>query len=356
MSNNSSLITHHSSQSFPEEITILGAGSWGTALAAHLASKGRTVKLWEQDAELAGQLAETRHNEHYLPGVTLPAGVVVTADLQGALEQAGVVVLAVPSQGIRDVMGRSRVLLRPGSALVNAAKGLEDVTCLRLSEVICEEAPEFANRLAVISGPSHAEEVGRGMPTAVVVAATAQGLAEQVQDLFMTAKFRVYTSSDLVGIELGGALKNIIALAAGIAEGLGYGDNTKAALLTRGLTEIARLGIALGASPLTFLGLAGVGDLIVTATSKHSRNRKAGFLLGQGLCLQEALEQVGMVVEGVQTIRAARLLARDRGIEMPITEQTFQVLFSGLAPGLAVSNLMTRSKRHEVEDVFLNRI
>jgi glycerol-3-phosphate dehydrogenase (NAD(P)+) len=352
MSNNSAPGTQHSALSIPEEIAVLGAGSWGTALAVHLASNGKTVKLWERDAGVAGQLAATRHNEHYLPGVLIPAGVAVTPDLQSALERAGVVVLAVPSQAVRDVVGRSRVLLRSGSILVNAAKGLEDSTCLRLSEVICEEAPEFAGRLAVISGPSHAEEVGRGMPTAVVVAAADPDLAGQVQDLFMTAAFRVYTSSDMVGIELGGALKNIIALAAGISEGLGYGDNTKAALLTRGLTEIARLGIALGANPLTFLGLAGVGDLIVTATSKHSRNRKAGFLLGQGLSLQEALEQVGMVVEGVQTIRAARLLARDRGIEMPITEQTFQVLFSGLAPGVAVSNLMTRLKRHEVEDIF----
>lgn len=339
-----------------EEIAVLGAGSWGTALAVHLASRGRTVKLWERVSELARQLSEARTNERFLPGVVLPAGVIVAADLQNVLEQVGVVVVAVPSQSIREVIARSRAYLRPDSILINAAKGLEDATGLRLSEVICEEAPEFADRLAVISGPSHAEEVGRGMPTAVVAAAARRELAEQVQDLFMSESFRVYTNSDLVGVELGGALKNIVALAAGITEGLGYGDNTKAALLTRGLTEIARLGIALGASPLTFLGLTGVGDLIVTATSEHSRNRRAGILLGQGLSLQATLEQVGMVVEGVKTIRAARRLARDCGVEMPVTEQTFQVLFSGLEPGVAVSNLMTRSKRHEVEDIFLNRI
>lgn len=341
-----------------DSVAILGAGSWGTALAVHLASKGMPVRLWERSPELARQLDEARQNAHFLPGVTLPAEVVVAADLQGVLDGAGVVVLTVPSQGIRDVVSRSRMFFKKDCIVVNAAKGLEDTTCLRLSEVICEEAPELTGRLAVISGPSHAEEVGRGMPTAVVVASNNKKfnreLAERVQDLFMSATFRVYTNSDLVGIELGGALKNIIALAAGIAEGLGYGDNTKAALLTRGLTEIARLGIALGASPLTFLGLAGVGDLIVTATSKHSRNRRAGILLGQGLSLQKTLEQVGMVVEGVKTIRAARILAREREIEMPITEQTFQVLFSGLAPDMSVSNLMTRSRRHEVEDIFLN--
>jgi glycerol-3-phosphate dehydrogenase (NAD(P)+) len=336
----------------PGEVAILGAGSWGTALAVHLAGNGIAVKLWERDAELARQLSITRRNDHYLPGVTIPVSVVVTADLEDALERAMMVVLAVPSQSIRSVVARSRACLRPDSILINTAKGLEDATCLRLSEVICDEAPELAWRTAVISGPSHAEEVGRGMPTAVVAAATTPELARQVQDLFMTVNFRVYTSSDMVGVELGGALKNIIALAAGISEGLGYGDNTKAALLTRGLTEIARLGIALGASPLTFLGLAGVGDLIVTATSKHSRNWKAGFLLGQGGSLADVLEQVGMVVEGVQTIKAARLLAHDRDIEMPITEQIYQVLFSGLAPGAAVSNLMTRSKRHETEDML----
>ncbi len=339
-----------------QEVAVLGAGSWGTALAVHLASKGLSVRLWERIPELARQLNEQRINERFLPGVMLPEGALVTSDLRESLEQAGTVVLAVPSQAVREIVRSIRTLLEPGSILINGAKGLEDATCLRLSEVICEEAPEASDRLAVISGPSHAEEVGRGIPTALVAAAAGRSLAEGVQDLFMTESLRVYTNSDLVGVELGGALKNIIALAVGITEGLGYGDNTKAALLTRGLTEIARLGIALGASPLTFLGLTGVGDLIVTATSNHSRNRRAGILLGQGLSLQATLEQVGMVVEGVQTIRAARMLARDCQVEMPVTEQAFQVLFSGLDPGVAVSNLMTRSKRHEVEDIFLNSI
>jgi glycerol-3-phosphate dehydrogenase (NAD(P)+) len=322
----------------------------------HLAGKGLAVRLWEREPDLARKLNELRENPRFLPGVALPPAVEVSADMGRVLQGAGAVILAVPSQSVREVVRRCRPALEPDCCLINAAKGLEETTCLRLSQVICEEAGDVAGRLAVISGPSHAEEVGRGMPTAVVAAAIERAVAEQVQDLFMTASFRVYTNSDLVGVELGGALKNVIALGAGIAEGLGYGDNTKAALLTRGLTEIARLGIALGASPLTFLGLAGVGDLIVTATSKHSRNRRAGMLLGQGLGLKEALELVGMVVEGVATIRVARQLSQVYGIEMPITEQTYQVLFSGLPPDVAVSNLMTRTRRHEVEEVFLQRI
>ncbi len=338
-----------------EKIAILGAGSWGTALAVHLAGKGLRVMLWERMPHLARQLSECRENRHFLPGVLLSPTIKISADLERVLRGAVAVVLAVPSQSVREVVRKCRPALEPDCFFVSVAKGLEDATCLRLSQVICEEAGDVADRLAVISGPSHAEEVSRGMPTAVVAAATLQEVAEQIQDLFMTSSFRVYTNSDLVGVELSGALKNIIALAAGIAEGLGCGDNTKAALLTRGLTEIARVGIALGASPLTFLGLAGVGDLIVTATSQHSRNRRAGILLGKGVGLQVALDEVGMVVEGVSTIRAARQLSLQCGIEMPITEQAFQVLFLGLAPEVAVSNLMTRTKRHEMEEVFLRR-
>lgn len=339
-----------------EKIAVLGAGSWGTTLALHLAAKGRKVGLWARSPLNAQLISETRKNKKYLPGVFLPASIEISSDLAQVIKDSRIIILAVPSQAIREVSSLIYPLLHPHCILVNTAKGLENNTCLRISQVISEELPNFAERLAILSGPSHAEEVSRGMPTAVVVAAHSQEIAEFVQDLFMAPNFRVYTNFDLVGIELGGALKNIIALGAGIAEGLGFGDNTKAALITRGLTEIARLGVALGANPLTFLGLAGVGDLVVTATSIHSRNRRAGIFLGQGLGLEESLKRVGMVVEGVETTCAARNLAIRCGIEMPITEQTYQVLFEGLPPQMAVSNLMLRSKRHEVEEVFLNRI
>jgi len=337
-----------------KKIAILGAGSWGTALAIHLAAKGEKIKLWVRSSENARQLSETRENKKYLPGVLLSPCIEISSDLGLALKDAEIIVLAVPSRSIREVTGRIRPLIRPGCYLVNTAKGLENKSCLRLSEVISQELPEFAERLAVLSGPSHAEEVCRGMPTAVVVAARSQKIAEFIQDVFMTSSFRVYTNSDVVGVELGGALKNIIALGTGIAEGLGFGDNTRAALITRGLTEIACLGVVLGANPLTFLGLAGVGDLVVTATSMHSRNRRAGIFLGQGLALKEVLQKVGMVVEGIETTSAARKLSFRYGIEMPITEQIYQVLFSKLPPQTAVSNLMLRSRRHEVKDIFLN--
>ncbi len=335
-------------------VAILGAGSWGTALAVHLSGAGRRVRLWARSSFHARLLSEERENKRYLPGVRIPAEVEISTDLAQVLEGARLVVIAVPSQAVREVARLGRALLSPGSVVVNTAKGLEQASCLRLSEVISEELPGVP--LAVLSGPSHAEEVGRGMPTAVVAASASPEVASFVQDVFMSPSFRVYTSTDLVGVELGGALKNIIALGAGIAEGLGYGDNTKAALLTRGLAEIARLGVALGANPLTFLGLAGVGDLVVTATSIHSRNRRAGILIGQGFSLEEALREVGMVVEGVETTRAAYRLAEEKGVEMPITAETYKVLFEGLPPREAVSNLMLRARRCEVEDAFLERL
>lgn len=334
-----------------EEVAVLGAGSWGTALAVMLGGCRKRVRMWARSGELAELLSRKKENKKYLPGVPLPGALDITSDLSHALHGVRVVVLAVPSQNIREVVRLARPFLNRDCLLVNTAKGLESPTCLRVSQVVEEELPEYTQKIAVLSGPSHAEEVSREMPTAVVVAARSQEVAQYIQDVFMTPNFRVYTSSDLVGVELGGALKNIIALGTGIAEGLGYGDNTKAALITRGLAEITRLGIALGANPLTFLGLTGVGDLIVTATSAHSRNRRAGLLLGQGRSLDETLQKVGMVVEGVETTRAARQLSRRFGIEMPITEKTYEVLFSGLSPRTAVSNLMLRSKCHEAENV-----
>lgn len=335
-----------------EGIAVLGAGSWGTAIALLLDEKGKRVRLWARSSEFVALLDAIRENKNYLPGVVLPSSIEITSDISLALRDRRLVVLAVPSQSIREVARLIRPFLRPGTVLVNAAKGLEKTTCLRMSQVISEELPEYAERVAVLSGPSHAEEVARKMPTAVVVASRSPEVAEYVQDVFMAPYFRVYTNSDLVGVEFGGALKNIIALGAGIAEGLGFGDNTKAALITRGLTEISRLGVALGANPVTFLGLTGVGDLVVTATSIHSRNRRAGYLLGQGFSLEETLARVGMVVEGVDTTKAAKLLSLRYGIEMPITEQMHAVLFEGLEPKVAVSSLMMRPKRHEVEDIF----
>lgn len=336
-----------------EGVAVLGAGSWGTAISLLLASNGKKVRLWARSPEFAAALDAARENKRYLPGVFLPPTIEVTSDIAYALKDQDVIVLAVPSQSIREVSRLMKPFLRSGVILVNAAKGLERTTCLRMSQVISEELPEHASRIAVLSGPSHAEEVARKMPTAVVVASLSQEVAEYVQDVFMSSYFRVYTNSDIIGVELGGALKNIIALGAGIADGLGYGDNTKAALLTRGLTEIARLGVALGANPVTFLGLTGVGDLVVTATSVHSRNRRAGYLLGKGFSLEEALAEVGMVVEGVETTKAARLLSLRHQVEMPITEQMYAVLFEGLEPERAVSNLMLRPRRHEVEDIFV---
>jgi glycerol-3-phosphate dehydrogenase (NAD(P)+) len=291
-------------------------------------------------------MAQLRENKRYLPGVVLPGCLTLSSDL--TLLNADLVILSVPSHSVREAARRLESYLRSGCIVVNTAKGLEEGTGLRLSEVLTEELPQ--NSIVVLSGPSHAEEVGRNMPTTVVAAAK-DGSAERVQDLMMTPKFRVYTNPDVIGVELGGALKNIIALCTGIAEGLGFGDNTKAALMTRGLAEIARLGVAMGGHPLTFAGLSGIGDLIVTCTSRHSRNRRAGVALGQGKLLETVLNEVGMVVEGVRATRAAYTLAERKNIPMPITEQAYKVLFEGANPKAAVTDLMQRGKRHELEEV-----
>jgi len=269
-------------------------------------------------------------------------------NLEECVSGMEVIVLAVPSQAVRETAKKMSAYIAPDTIIINAAKGLEMNTHKRLSQVIQEEIP--LARVAVLSGPSHAEEVGRGIPTTVVCSSEDKTVAELVQDVFMSPFFRVYTNQDLTGVETGGALKNIIAIAAGISDGLGYGDNTKAALMTRGATEMARLGQAMGASILTFAGLTGIGDLIVTCTSMHSRNRRAGILLGQGKPLEEVLQAVGMVVEGVDTCKAAYELAQQLGVEMPITEQLYQILFKGKDPALAVNELMLRDKTHESED------
>lgn len=332
-------------------VAVYGAGSWGTALAVLLAKAGYSVSLVGRHAEEMENMKRRRENVRYLPGVVLPHSLVPTVDLEQL--DARAVIFSIPSHGVREAARLALPYLRPGAVIVNTAKGLEEGTHLRLSQVL--QAELIGHPVVVLSGPSHAEEVGRDVPTTVVVAGELE-IAEQVQDLLMTPKFRVYTNPDLVGVELGGALKNVIALCTGIAEGLGFGDNTKAALMTRGLAEIARLGVAMGGQALTFAGLAGVGDLIVTCTSQHSRNRRAGVALGQGKDLPQVLQEVGMVVEGVRTTRVAFELAAEYGISMPIVEQAYQVLFAEADPKVAVSNLMMRGKRHEMEEVAAVRM
>lgn len=328
-------------------VAVYGAGSWGSALAVLLAKAGHQVALIGRQAEEMERMNKQRENERYLPGVALPPGLLATTDL--TFLKADLLVFSVPSHSVREAARRVKPYLKPGCIVVNTAKGLEEETHLRLSEVLQEELPD--NPVAVLSGPSHAEEVGRNMPTTVVVASDVE-TAETVQDMMMTPTFRVYTNPDVIGVELGGALKNVIALCTGIAEGLGFGDNTKAALMTRGLAEIARLGVAMGGNSLTFAGLSGVGDLIVTCTSRHSRNRRAGVALGQGKPLATVLKEVGMVVEGVRATRIAHDLGLENNIPMPITEQAYKVLFAGADPQVAVADLMLRGKRHEPEGIL----
>ncbi len=333
-------------------IAIMGAGSWGTALAVLLSKVGHKVTLWTRFQEEADMINTQREQSKYLPGIKIPEGIVCCSDLEKAVTKKEMIVAAVPSQALRENMRSISRLVGSNQIIISAAKGIEQNTLMKMSEIILEEVPD--SKVAVLSGPSHAEEVARGIPTTVVSASSEISIAKRVQDAFMAPAFRVYTNPDLTGVEMGGALKNVIALCAGISDGLGYGDNTKAALMTRGLTEIARLGKALGADTHTFAGLSGMGDLIVTCTSLHSRNRKAGMLIGQGMCLEEALEEVKMVVEGVGTTKAAMDLSRRYGVEMPIVEQAYRVLFKGDDPRQAVTRLMVRDKKDEIEDIFVD--
>ena len=338
-----------------QQVAVIGAGSWGTALASVLARNGLQVTLWVRDPKLAEEINTTRQNRKYLPDVELSQTITATSDLRQAVSDRRVVLLAVPSHAMRQICRALANDLHPEVLLLHAAKGFELETLKRMSEVIREEVPRpIADRLAVLTGPSHAEEVVRDQPTTVVVASDEEKSMLLAQDLLMTPNFRVYTNPDLVGAEIAGALKNIIALGAGMSDGLGYGDNAKAALLTRGLAEISRLGSKLGARPLTFAGLAGVGDLIVTCTSRHSRNWRAGYMLGQGKRLDDVLEQMGMVVEGVRTTHAAYSLAQREQVEMPITSVLYGILFEGKAPEQGVKELMTRGKTFELDYLYLN--
>lgn len=327
------------------KISVLGSGSWGMALALLLHNNGHEVLLWAARPEAARKLREKRENPDRLPGVHLPEEIEIMTDLERALKNVDVTVLAVASPYIRSTANKMAPFVCKGQKIVNVAKGIEEKTLKTLSEVIEEEIPQ--GNVAVLSGPSHAEEVGRGIPTTCVVSAHTRETAEYLQSIFMSPVFRVYTTPDLLGVELGGALKNVIALAAGTADGLGYGDNTKAALITRGITEIARLGKKMGAKMETFYGLSGIGDLIVTCASVHSRNRKAGYLIGQGRTMEQAMDEVQMVVEGVYSARAARELAEKYEVEMPIITEVNRVLFEGKSAAEAVMDLMLRDKKVE---------
>lgn len=327
------------------KISVLGSGSWGLALALLLHNNGHEVLLWSARPENARKLREKRENPDRLPGVRLPDEINVLTDLERALKDVDVTVLAVASPYIRSTAHKMAPFVCRDQKIVNVAKGIEEKTLKTLSEVIEEEIPQ--GNVAVLSGPSHAEEVGRGLPTTCVISAHTQETAEYLQSIFMSPVFRVYTTPDILGVELGGALKNVIALAAGTADGLGYGDNTKAALITRGITEIGRLGKKMGAQMETFYGLSGIGDLIVTCASKHSRNRKAGYLIGQGYTMEEAMKEVQMVVEGVYSARAARELAEKYEVEMPIITEVNRVLFEGKSAAEAVMDLMLRDKKVE---------
>lgn len=328
------------------KVGVLGAGSWGTALALLLFNNGHDVTVWSINKEEVEMLQKERENKSKLPGVILPEEMKITNDLEEGMKDKDFLVLAVPSIFTRSTARSMKPYIQAGQIIVNVAKGIEENTLMTLSEQIEDELPEAD--VAVLSGPSHAEEVGRGIPTTCVVGAKTRETAELLQKAFMNEVFRVYTSSDILGIELGGSLKNVIALAAGIADGLGYGDNTKAALITRGIAEITRLGVKMGGKMESFAGLTGIGDLIVTCASVHSRNRKAGFLMGQGKTMQEAMDEVKMVVEGVYSAKAAMALSKKYEVSMPIIEQVNAVLFEGKNASEAVKELMVREGKSEL--------
>ena len=327
------------------KISVLGAGSWGTALSLLLHNNGHSVRLWSALKDEVEMLRTKREHESKLPGVHLPEDIEITWDLESCLKDPDVAVLAVPSPFTRSTSAQMAPYVKKGRIIVNVAKGVEENTLMTLSEIISQEIPQAD--VCVLSGPSHAEEVGRGIPTTCVVSASERSMAEYLQGIFMSPVFRVYTTPDILGVELGGALKNVIALAAGAADGLGYGDNTKAALITRGIAEIARLGTKMGARIETFYGLSGIGDLIVTCASVHSRNRKAGYLIGKGYTMKEAMDEVKMVVEGVYSAKAAKSLAEKFQVEMPIIEEVNKVLFEDKKAADAVMDLMIRDKKVE---------
>jgi glycerol-3-phosphate dehydrogenase (NAD(P)+) len=330
-------------------IGIIGAGSWGTALGNLLAAAGHGVRIWDIDPDIVADIRDRAVNSRYLPGVGLAPELKAAETDREAVAGADIALFAVPTQHFRAAVLSAAPHMEEGALLLNVAKGIERKTLRTISLIADECAPD--HRYAVLSGPSHAEEVILGMPTTVAVASADPGAAAYVQALFSTDRFRVYTNPDVLGLELGGALKNIIALGAGISDGMGYGDNTKAALMTRGVAEMTRLGVSMGASAETFSGLAGIGDLIVTCTSMHSRNRRCGILIGEGMDPQEAVARIGMVVEGMTTAEAAVELAGERGVELPITESVHRVVKGELTPADALAALMNRPAKREAGPV-----
>jgi len=326
----------------------------GTAVSILLAGNGHNVRMWSKFKEEVDMINTLREQKDKLPGAIVPENVVCTADLEETAAFSEVLVMVIPSQTIRENARELSSIIKKPKLISCFSKGLEKGTGYRMSEVIQQELPDVM--IVAMSGPCHAEELSKGIPTAYVAASENRHAAEKVQDIFMSPRFRVYTNPDITGVELGGSVKNVIALCAGISDGLGYGDNTKAALMTRGITEISRLGRAMGAKMQTFSGLAGIGDLIVTCTSMHSRNRRAGILIGQGKSVQQALDEVKMIVEGYYTTEPVYKLSKKLGVNMPITEEAFEILFNGKNPELAVNDLMGRDKTHELEREVLEEL
>lgn len=327
-----------------DKITFLGGGSFGSALSILLARKGYDISIWDRNHNIVEDINKNRKNSRYIKDIVFPENIKAYEDMEEAIKHSNFVVIAVPSHVVRSICKSIKDILPKDAVIISIAKGIEEGTYKRISEIICEE---LENPVVILSGPSHAEEVAIEIPTTVVVTSKDMKYAEKIQDLFMTPNFRVYTNEDIVGVEMGGAVKNIIALAAGICDGIGYGDNAKAALMTRGMYEIMRIGEALGGNKETFFGLTGMGDLIVTCTSMHSRNRRAGILIGQGKTMEEAVEEVGMVVEGIKACKAFYELKERENISMPITDVLYKVLFEGEDPIEGVRKLMIRDKKSE---------
>ncbi|ACB85202.1 NAD(P)H-dependent glycerol-3-phosphate dehydrogenase [Natranaerobius thermophilus] len=337
---------------FRERIGVIGSGSWGTALSILLAKNNHSVTLWTRREELCETLTATRENKEYLPNIKLPENIQVTYELEQAVKDKQVLIFVVPTHAMRETAEQVKQFLEDDTLIISASKGFEIETLHTMSQVLADTLFKGDNsRIAVLSGPNHAEEVSKEIPSATVIASKKRSVAEKLQGIFMSSRFRVYTNPDVIGVEMGGALKNIMALGSGISDGLGFGDNTKAAFMTRGIYEISRLGITQGARPMTFAGLSGIGDLIVTCTSDHSRNRRAGKLLGSGKKLEDILATTNMVVEGVKTTKAAYYLAEKTGTEMPITKEIYNILFHDKSPEYGVSSLMERVRTNEMEEV-----
>lgn len=332
-----------------EKIAVIGGGSWGTTLASLLCGKGHQVSLWVFEADLAERMRQTRVNNVYLPGSVLPDGIDITSDLGWAADGADILLIVTPSHVTRGILQRLSGHVHEGACFVSATKGIENETLMTMAEVMEDVLPKpFHPRFSFLSGPSFAKEVITKMPTAVCVASRDPATARRIQAAFNTDYFRVYTNPDVTGVELGGSLKNVIAIAAGCSDGLGFGHNTRAALITRGLAEIARLGVAMGANPLTFSGLSGMGDLVLTCTGELSRNRTVGYKLGQGARLDDILAEMKMVAEGVNTAKAAHGLSKKHAVVMPITEQVYSLLYDGKSPKRVVRELMTRDLKSEL--------